>query len=375
MSSLPVLSILPNTIIGYVTSAGRLQFVTRDGDVADLSTGEILSTKSSGLGDNATVDAYTKEVEADTHAVYGGDIASGIGMTVAKRTAKPRQNIGIAITTMRTGGRGGWSIVTTLEGVSARRLMHKWFTEHGLMDMYMRRKYTAISGFQEWVCGALIEFFSPDNKFQWYGHAMDIDYEMEATGCDFTECLCETKVPSENRRHVIPNQLYDRFGLIGHASRMALWMEGKPKTEQEADMILHKARVANDKMAMDKLMAPILRKARRVRAARRAGQELDKKAVQELLAEGNAILDKEYIVQQKKEDTKTLVAAFAKKHSGMKDWPDVATGGGGGLAFDGPVKYIDPFRGQQIAERRPLAPPPQLPTVEQGNWRWRMAGR
>ena len=370
---MPPHNILENTIIGFVGPAG-LKYVTAGYDVADLTTGTIVS--NGGRAKGMVQDAYATEVADHTHAVYGRNIADGIGMTVAKRTAKPSQNIGIAITTMRTGGANGWSIVETLAQQDAIRLMHKWYIEHGLMDLYLRNKYTAISGFQEWVCGKLIEFFTPNNKFQWYGHVMDLDYEMEATGCDFTECLCDTKVPSENRRHVIPNQLYDRFGLIGHASRMALWMEGKPETAQEADMILHKARLAEAAEEEYQLMAPILRKAAVEAAARRAGQELDKKAVQELLAEGNAIQEKEDIVKQRKEDTKTIVAAFAKKHSGMKDWPDAATGGGGGLAFDGPVKYIDTFRGQQIAERRPLAPPPQLPTtVGQGNWRWRMAGR
>ena len=367
---MPAHNILPNTIIGFVSPWG-LKYVTENYDVADLTSGEIVSTGCCGKG--TAVDAYAAKVADHTHAVYGRDIAAGISMTVAKRNAKPTQNIGIAITTMRTGGGDGWSIVETLAQSDAVRLMHKWYIEHGLMDLYARNKYTAISGFQEWVCGKLIEFFSANNKFQWYGHVMDIDYEMEVKGCEFTECLCDSKVPSENRRHVVPSQFYDRFGLLNYATRMALWAEGKPETSQEADLILHKARVTEDKMAMDKLMAPILRKARRVRAARLAGQELDRKAVQELLAEGNAIQDKDDLVQQRREDTKTLVAAFTKKHAGVLEWP--ATGGGGGLTFDGPVKYIDTFRGQQIAERRRLEPPPQLPAVGQGNGRWRMAAR
>lgn len=334
-----------------------MKFTTSAYDVADLTTGKIVS--NGGCAKGMVQDAYAAEVAGHTHAVHARDIAAGIGMTIAKRTAKPSRNIGIAITPMRTGGANGWSIVETLSQSDAVRLMHKWYMEHGLMDLYMRNKYTAISGFQEWLCGTLIKFFTPNNKFQWYMHAMDLDYEMEAKGCDFAACLCDTKVPSENRRHVIPNQLYDRFGLIGHASRMALWMEGKPETAQEADMILHKARLEQAAAEEYKLMAPILRKASRVRAAQRDGQELDKKAVQELLAEGNAIQDKEDIVQQRKTDIETMAKAFQEKHRCT-----TATGGGsrrgGGLAFDGPVKYIDPFRGQQIAERRPLAPPPQL---------------
>jgi hypothetical protein len=346
---MPAHNILANTILGFA-GPGGLKYVTDGYDVADLTTGTIVS--NGGCAKGMAQDAYATEVAGREHAVFARDIAAGIGMTVAKRNARPSQNIGIAITTMRVGGPGNsWSIVDTLAQSDAVRLMHKWYIEHGLMDLYMRNKYTAISGFQEWVCGKLIEFFTPNNKFQWYGHVMGIDYEMEAEGCEFTECLCETKVPSENHRHVIPNQLYDRFGLIGHASRMALWLKGKPETAQEADMILHKARLEEAAEEEYKLMAPILRKAAVEAAARRAGRELDRKAVQDLLAEGNAIQEKEDIVQQRKEDTKTLVAAFTKKHSDMKDWPDAATGGGGGLTFDGPVKYIDTFRGAEEGAR------------------------
>jgi hypothetical protein len=337
---MPAHNILENTIIGFV-SPGGLNYITASYDIAKLSTGEIVSTDGRAKG--MAVDAYAAEVASHTHAVYGRDIAAGIGMTVADRHAKPSQNIGIAITTMRTDGAKGWSIVETLAQSDAVRLMHKWYIEHGLMDLYMRNKYTAISGFQEWVCGKLIEFFTPNNKFQWYGHVMDIDYEMEAKGCEFTECLCDTKVPSENRRHVIPNQLYDRFGLIGHATRMALWAEGKPETEEEANMILHKARITEDKMAMDKLMAPILKKAERVRAASRAGRELDRKAVRDLLAEAAAIEDKEDLVQQRKTDIETMTAAFQEKPRRDKR--------GGGITWAGPVKYIDPFRGQGEADR------------------------
>lgn len=346
---MPAHNILGNTIIGFVAPDG-LKYVTTNYDVADLTTGKIVSNGGSAKG--MVVDAYATEVADHTHAVYGRDIAAGIGMTVAKRTAKPSQNIGIAITTMRTGGSNGWSIVETLAQQDAVRLMHKWYIEHGLMDLYMRNKYTAISGFQEWVCGKLIEFFTPNNRFQWYGHVMDIDYEMEAKGCEFTECMCDTKVPSENRRHVIPNQLYDRFGLIGHASRMALWMEGKPETAHDADMILHKARLEQAAAEEYKLMAPILRKERRERAARWATQELDKKAAQELLAEGNAIQEKEALVQQRKADMKILTSALIeKKRCAEANGGGARRGRGGGLRFDGPVKYIDPFRGKGHDER------------------------
>ena len=336
-------TITATTILGFA-GPGGLKYVTKNYEVANLATGEIVSTGGPREEESSTVDAYTTEVASHTHAVYGRDIAAGIGMTVAKRTAKPSQNIGIAITMMRVGGPGNsWSIVDTLAQSDAVRLMHKWYIEHGLMDLYMRNKYTAISGFQEWVCGKLIEFFTPNNKFQWYGHVMDIDYEMEEKGCEFTECLCDTKVPSENRRHVVPNQLYDRFGLIGHATRMALWANGKPETEEEANMILHRARQMDNSVKTAMLMEPIEREARRARAARRAGRELDRKAVQELLDEGNAIQEKQDKVEQRKEDTATLVAAFTEKHSHDKN-----TGGGGkcrrGITWAGPVKYVDPFR-------------------------------
>lgn len=252
---MPAHSIVENTIIGFVAPDG-LKYVTYNYDVADLTTGEIVSSGVCGKG--TAVDAYANKVADHTHAVYGRDIAAGIDMTLAKRNAKPSQNIGIAITTMRIDGSNRWSIVDNLAQSHAVRLMHKWYIEHGLMDLYIRNKYTAIGGFQEWVCGELIDFFTPNNKQQWYSNVMDIDYEMEDKGCEFTECLCDTKVPLENRRHIIPYQLYDTFGLFDNTTRMTLWAKGKPETEEEANMILHKARVTQNKMEMAKLMKPLL---------------------------------------------------------------------------------------------------------------------
>ena len=337
-------NILANTILGFVAPGSRLLCVTESYEVADLSTGKIVSTP--GLHKGTAVDAYAKEVASHTHAVFGRDIASGISMTVAKRNAKPSQNIGLAITTMRTGGDKGWSIVETLAQSDAVRLMHKWYIEHGLMDLYMRKKCTAINGFREWVCGDLIEFFSPNNKLQWYGHVMDIDYEMETKGCEFSECLCDTKVPAENHRHVIPNQFYDRFGLFDYKTRMVLWVKGKPETSREADIILHKARLDQDKVETAKLMAPIQKKARRVRDAEQAGRELDRKAIHDLLIESGYTEEE----VQRKTDIETMMTAFREKQR-----RDLATGGGGkrrcGITWAGPVKYIDPFRGQGEADR------------------------
>lgn len=328
-------NILENTIIGFVSPEG-LKYVTTNYDVADLTTGKIVSNGGRAVG--MAQDDYATEVADHTHAVYGRDIAAGISMTVAKRNAKPSQHIGITVTTMRTNGSNGWSIVETLAQQDAVRLMHKWYIEHGLMDLYMRNKYTAISGFQEWVCGKLIEFFTPNNKLQWYGHVMDIDYEMEAKGCEFTECLCDTKVPSENRRHVIPHQLYDRFGLFGHTTRMAMWAEGKPETDKEANMILHEARIIKYNMGMDKLMGPLLEKVRLAREAQRNARE-DADALQEKK-------DRYEFDKQRKADMKILTSALIEKKRRAE-----ANGGGCGLNFDGPVKYIDPFRGMGHDER------------------------
>lgn len=349
-------NILENTIIGFV-AGDELFYVTEDYEVANLTTGEIVSTGGPRLDNRTAVDTYATEVASHTRAVYGHDIAPGISMTVAKKDAKPKQNIGITITTMRVGGPGNsWSVVEPLAQRHAVRLMHKWYTEHGLIDLYMRNKFTAFSGFQEWVSGHLIEFFSPGNKFQWYGHAMDIDYEMETKACGFTECLCDTKVPARNRRHVIPNKYYARFGLLDATTRMRLWAKGKPRTEAEADMILHKARLCEDIDSMDELMRPILRKAAQSERARLAGITLDKKAARDLLIEAKALEDDEAksdLIRQKAEDIQTMVEAFQEKHT-----RDLASGGGetggrrgGGITWAGPVKYTDPFRGAEEGDR------------------------
>jgi hypothetical protein len=350
-------NILENTIIGFVGPSGRLLRVTYNYEVADLVTGEIVSTGGPRVDNSTTVDTYATKVASHTHAVYGHDIAPGISMTFAKRDDKPKQKVGITITTMRVGGPGNsWSVVEPLAQRHAVCLMRGWYIEHGLMDLYMRNKYTAFSGFQEWVSGHLIEFFSPGNKFQWYGHAMDIDYEMETKACGFTECLCDTKVPALNGRHVIPNKYYDRFGLLDAITRMRLWAKGKPQTEAEADMILHKARLREDTDSMDELMRPILRKAARRERARLTGITLDKKAVRELLIEAKALEDDEAksdLIRQKAEDIQTMTKAFQEKHKRDLASGDGETGGRrrGGITWAGPVKYVDPFRGAEEGAR------------------------
>lgn len=96
------------------------------------------------------------------------------------------------------------------------------------MDHYGSKGLTPINGCREWVCGDIIKQFTASNKLQWHGHVMTIDYEMEVKSCDFTECLCDTRVPTMNRRHVIPHQFYDRFGLYNATTRNKLRVEGKP---------------------------------------------------------------------------------------------------------------------------------------------------
>jgi hypothetical protein len=83
---------------------------------------------------------------------------------------------------------------------------------------------------------------SADDKHCWYNNAMNIDFEMEKRGCSFEDCLCDMTVPVENFRHVIPWQYYDDFGLLNKAERDSIWAVGKPESDLEANMLLHKER-------------------------------------------------------------------------------------------------------------------------------------
>ena len=240
---MPAHSIRSTTIIGFVSN-DKLLYVTKNYEVAELDTDKIVSTGGPQPDSTLTVDSYADLVADHTHAVFGRDIAPGIAMTVAKRNAKPNTNIGIAITNMRINDdSGSWSVVKTLKQKHAARLMHKWYIEHGLMDLYIKNKYTAFSGFREWVCGSMIDFFHADNRLQWYKHSMNIDYEMELKNCNFTDCTCDLTTPSDNPRMIIPYTYYDDFGLFNSETRKMLWKKGKPETEEEANMILHKARM------------------------------------------------------------------------------------------------------------------------------------
>ena len=355
---MPAHNILANTIIGFVLPSGKLLYVTKNYEVADIETGQIVSTGGSREDDSSTVDAYANEVASHTHAVYGRDIAAGISMTVAKRNAKLNQNRGIAVSTMRIDSLGNtWSIVDTLSSKNAVRLMHKWFIEHGLMDLYISNRYTAISGFQEWVCGDLIEFFSPENKLQWYRHAMNIDYEMEKKARPFTMCMCDVRVPNINHRNVIPNKYYDQFGLFNYIERMTLWAKGKPQTEAEADMILHAARLKTESKEMSVLMERIAimqeEREKREAAMRAKAFEIAVDACHH--AKPGSGLDNYTPVsyeefqkdRQHKSDLKLFCEIIAKVGVGkLSD-----TRSQHSLVFDGPTKYVDPFRGAEEEER------------------------
>ena len=342
---MPAHNILENTIIGFVAD-DELFYVTKDYEVANLTTGEIVSTGGPLVDKSTTVDAYASEVASHTHAVYGRDIAPGISMTVAKRNAKPNQNICIAVTTMRTGGPGnGWSIVQTLPQRHAVRLMHKWYIEHGLMDLYMRNKYTAFSGFQEWVCGKLIEFFHADNRLRWYTHAMDIDYEMETKSCGFTECLCDAKVPVCNYRNVIPNEYYDQFGLFDYVTRMKLWAEGKPKTEVEADMILHLKRLQIHDIELSELMVSL-----EATAQERLKREASLRSAARAIAVDAGYSPESEDEFQKRSDRQLMLNILCENIIAKKAKPSTNKKGSG-IRWDGPVKYIDPYRGAEEGER------------------------
>ena len=86
--------------------------------------------------------------------------------------------------------------------------------------------------------------------------AMNIDFEMESRGCSFEYCNGNMNVPVENPRIVIPWQYYDDFGLLNETERNSIWAVGKPQTEEEANMLLHKARLNKNAVLLNDIMTP-----------------------------------------------------------------------------------------------------------------------
>tara|TARA_B100000575_G_C23143782_1_gene666944 strand:- start:5074 stop:5955 length:882 start_codon:yes stop_codon:yes gene_type:complete len=237
-----------NTVIGFVNGLD-LYYVTSNYDVKHLDTDQLVATNVTNEG----------EVQQCTfgNPVYGRDIADGISMTVRTRNNKLNTNTGIAITEVRVGSYG-WSVCEHLPTHQAMLLMSKWFMEHGMMELYQKQCNMAPNkAFLEWVTGKNIKFFPKNGKLQWYSNAMSIDYEMELRKCSFEECLCNKTVPSGNKRHIIPHEYYDDFGLYNSTERNRLWMEGKPNTEEEANLILHMARFKEFSDDLSTLMTKI----------------------------------------------------------------------------------------------------------------------
>lgn len=94
---MPAHSINPSTIIGFVGDDGHLYYVTMDYTTKNLTAGDIITTdvNSCTIG----------------NAVSGCDVAPGFAMTVKTCYQVQNTNVGISITTMRTGGsNGSWSV-------------------------------------------------------------------------------------------------------------------------------------------------------------------------------------------------------------------------------------------------------------------------
>jgi hypothetical protein len=244
---MPAETIGPHTIIGFAvdkdgSSDQDVYYVACDGKVKHIDTNTVVSDDADSCltGD----------------AVYGRDIANGQDATVKTRDQVQNESGCIAITRMTVWDKddtSDWYISKPLKSSLAMCLMHKWYMEHGLMALYIKKGRTPINGFIDWVIGANIGFFTKQNRRSWYENAMDIDYEMEDRKCSFQECLCNSHVHHENSRHIIPYQYYDRFGLFTRAQRRDIWNIKNPNTKEEADYLLHVARTIYKEMTVQRL--------------------------------------------------------------------------------------------------------------------------
>ena len=246
MSQINAHAISEWTLLGY-TSPELNYYVDYNNNVRRLDTGAIVARNITNVKDAEKLTIGSP--------VYGKDIWMGMDMTVKKVDQSPL-NIGIAITQM-TVRDGCWEFSQHLSREVAIKLVHKWFIEHKWLALYNKQTdLPPMRAFIDWVTGKHFGSLSAEDKHTWYKNAMKIDFEMESRGCSFEDCNGNMNVPVENPRIVIPWQYYDDFGLLNEAERNSIWAVGKPQTEEEANMLLHKARLNKNAVLLNDIMTP-----------------------------------------------------------------------------------------------------------------------
>ena len=219
----------PDTLLGFKKD-DKLFYITYDYDVKELYTGETVAYKILNTSDVLKLNEYTP--------IYAKNIAPGRDINIRSNNQKLKKNIGISISQITIDK--DWFVTEFLCYTKAVKLMHKWFTEHKLSDIYQKQhNMSPIKGFTEWVTGPMITFFSGSDKHIWYQRAMAIDYEMEKKDCKFTDCYCEEIVPIDDKRKIIPWQLYEVFNLLNQKQMSIIWKHSKPETEEEANLALN----------------------------------------------------------------------------------------------------------------------------------------
>ena len=159
----------PNTLLGFIKN-NKLFYMTYDYNVNELYTDETVAYGILNTSDVSKLDKYTP--------IYAKDIAPGRDITIRSNVQKLTDGIGISISQITMDK--DWYVSEFLCYTKAVKLMHKWFTEHKLVDIYEKQhKMSPIKAFTEWVTGPNIKFFSPSDRHIWYKRAMAIDYEME----------------------------------------------------------------------------------------------------------------------------------------------------------------------------------------------------
>ena len=247
MSQINAHAISEWTLLGY-TSPELNYYVDYNNNVRRLDTGAIVARNITNVKDAEKLTIGSP--------VYGKDIWTGIDMTVKKVDQSPPNNIGIAISQM-TARNSCWEFSQHLSREVAIKLVHKWFIEHKWLALYNKQTdLPPMRAFIDWVTGKHFGSLSAEDKHTWYRNAMNIDFEMESRGCSFEDCNGNMNVPVENPRIVIPWQYYDDFGLLNEAERNSIWAVGKPQTEEEANMLLHKARVNKNAVLLNDIMTP-----------------------------------------------------------------------------------------------------------------------
>ena len=163
-----------NTILGFYKDFKNIYYVDSNYRVVHLFTGEVVAE------DAATYDKASR--------VTAKDIMTGSDMTISCSDQTITPHIGITITQFTLNNNESFKSINLLKEVAVQ-LMHKWFIEHKMLDLFKQiaPHLTEIEAFEDWI-KYNIPHLNPVSKDRWLLNTKLLKDHMEKKNCSFHEC-------------------------------------------------------------------------------------------------------------------------------------------------------------------------------------------